>query len=78
MAFLHYDARRDMLRERLAPAGARPHLIKYSDLPETLRHRVSAGERFIDVTDKSADYSRLFGFGCFDGEGLLCRCADCA
>lgn len=67
VALVHYDARRDMLRERVAPVGAtvaRSSLeTTYDHLPEPVRGLVTAGGQFIDVTDKSADYVRLFGFG---------------
>ncbi len=66
VALVHYDARRDMLRERLSPVGAqvvRSSLeTTYDHLPEPIRAKVTAGGQFIDVTDKSADYVRLFGF----------------
>ncbi len=66
IALVHYDARRDMLRERLSPVGAqvvRSSLeTTYDHLPEPIRAKVTAGGQFIDVTDKSADYVRLFGF----------------
>ena len=75
VAFLQYDARRDMLRARLAPVGARVvHSsieTTFDHLPESLRAKVSAGGQFIDVTDKSADYARLFGFGSSIDGGLL-------
>jgi len=75
VAFLLYDARKDMLRQRLSPAGAR--VVRsaiettFDHLPEPLRAKVSAGGQFIDVTDKSADYARLFGFGSSSDGGLL-------
>ncbi len=75
LALVHYDARRDMLRERLTPVGAtvsRSMLeTTYDHLPEPLRARVTAGGQFIDVTDKSADYARLFGFGSGIDGGML-------
>lgn len=75
IALVHYDARRDMLRERLTPNGAavvRTSLeTTYDHLPEPLRAKVTAGGQFIDVTDKSADYARLFGFGSGLDGGML-------
>lgn len=75
IALVHYDARRDMLRERLTPVGAdvvRSMLeTTYDHLPEPLRAKVTAGGQFIDVTDKSADYARLFGFGSGVDGGML-------
>ncbi len=75
IALVHYDARRDMLRGRLTPVGAqvvRSSLeTTYDHVPEPVRGRVSAGGQFIDVTDKSADYARLFGFGSGVDGGVL-------
>jgi len=77
IALLHYDARREMLRERLSPSGAdvvRSSLeTTFDHLPEPVRAKVSAGGQFIDVTDKSADYSRLVGFNALDGGMLALR-----
>lgn len=66
LALVHYDARRDMLRERLTPVGARVVRSSlettYDHLPQPIRGKVTAGGQFVDITDKSADYVRLFGF----------------
>ncbi len=75
IALVQYDARKDMLRERLAPVGAQ--IVRstlettYDHLPDTIRSRVSPGGQFVDVTDKSADYARLFGFGSGVDGGVL-------
>jgi len=75
VAFVHYDARKDMLRARLTPIGARVDRTSiettFDHLPEALRTKVTAGGQFVDVTDKSADYARLFGFGSSIDGGLL-------
>ena len=75
IALVHYDARRDMLRGRISPVGAQVMRTSlettYDHLPEPLRARVSAGGQFVDVTDKSADYARLFGFGSGVEGGVL-------
>lgn len=75
VALVHFDARRDMLRERLAPLGAtvvRTSLeTTYDHLPESARGKVAAGGQFVDVTDKSADYARLFGFASGLDGGML-------
>jgi len=77
IALLQYDARREMLRERLAPSGAdvvRTALeTTFDHLPEPLRGKVAAGGQFVDVTDKSADYARLVGFAALDGGMLSLR-----
>lgn len=77
IALLQYDARREMLRERLSPVGAdvvRSSLeTTFDHLPEPLRGKVAAGGQFLDVTDKSADYARLVGFSALDGGMLALR-----
>ena len=75
LALVHYDARRDMLRERVAPVGgvvARTALeTTFDHLPESVRGAIAAGGQFVDVADKSADYGRLFGFGSGLDGGML-------
>ncbi len=75
VALVHYDARRDMLRQRLSPNGAqidRSSLeTTFDHLPAALRGKVVAGSQFVDVVDKSADYARLFGFGSGLDGGML-------
>lgn len=75
VALLKYDARKDMLRERLMPTGAvvvRSQLeTTFDHLPEPVRVKVAAGGQFIELTDKSADYARLFGFVSSMDGGLL-------
>ena len=78
LALLQYDARRDMLRDRLTPANGRvaraPIETTFDHLPEAVRTRVTAGGQFIDVTDRSADYARMFGFTTsFEGGMLALR-----
>jgi hypothetical protein len=66
LALFHYDARRDMLRERRAPLLGRVERtaveMTFDHLPTPLREKVAAGGQFVDVADRSADYVRLFGF----------------
>jgi hypothetical protein len=75
VALLHYDARRDMLRDRLTPANGsitRTTIeTTFDHLPEAIRTRVVAGGQFVDVTDRSADYARLFGFASSLDGGML-------
>jgi hypothetical protein len=78
LALIAYDARRDMLSERLAPAGAtvvRSAIeTTFDHLPEGVRTRILAGGPFHDVLDRSADYPRLFGFtAALDGGVLSVR-----
>lgn len=75
LALLKYDARREMLRERLAPAnGQVAHSsieTTFDHLPEPTRGKVAAGGQFVELNDKSADYARLFGFVTSLEGGLL-------
>ncbi|MEO7520221.1 MAG: GAF domain-containing protein [Gemmatimonas sp.] len=77
VSLLHYDARQEMLRDRLTPSGAeivRSSLeTTFDHLPEPVRVKVAAGGQFVDVTDKSADYARLFGFAALEGGMLALR-----
>ena len=75
VALLKYDARKEMLRERLTPAnGQVVHSLMettFDHLPETTRQKVAAGGQFVELNDKSADYARLFGFVTSLDGGLL-------
>jgi len=75
LALLKYDARREMLRERLAPVNGRvTHSsieTTFDHLPEPTRGKVAAGGQFVELNDKSADYARLFGFVTSLDGGLL-------
>ncbi|MEI6738852.1 MAG: GAF domain-containing protein [Gemmatimonadaceae bacterium] len=75
LALIRYDARKNMLRERLTPVGAKVARgaleTTFDHLPPTLQEAVRAGTELVDVTDKSADYARLFGFGAGVEGGML-------
>ncbi|MES2525414.1 MAG: GAF domain-containing protein [Gemmatimonadota bacterium] len=77
LALLRYDARQEMLRDRLSPVG--PEVVRssfettFDHLPEATRVKILAGGQFVDVTDKSADYARLVGFAALDGGMLALR-----
>lgn len=75
LALVRYDARREMLRERLVPLGPqveRSMLETTVDhLPEAIRTHLAAGTPFADLTDRTADYARLFGFRHFVDGGVL-------
>lgn len=75
VALIRYDARRDMLRERLSPAGGtveRSNLeTTFDHLPEQVRIRIMSGGPFLDVNDRSADYLRLCGFASSLDAGVL-------
>lgn len=75
LALVRYDARRAMLRERLSPVGAvvdRSALETTIDhVPGGLRSHLLTGAPFVDVTDRTADFARLFGFRQFAEGGVL-------
>jgi hypothetical protein len=75
LALLKYDARKEMLRERLTPFnGSVLHgklETTFDHLPEPFRTKVAAGGQFVELNDKSADYARLFGFVSSMDGGLL-------
>jgi len=65
LALLRYDGRRQMLIDRLTPAGGRvtrtPVETTFDHLPAPIRQAVSHGGRFIDLGEQSDEYGRLFG-----------------
>ena len=78
LALVRYDGRRDMLRERLTPINgqiAKSSLeTTYDHLPDAIRTRLASSSQFIEITDRSTDYARLFGFPtALDGGSLSLR-----
>jgi hypothetical protein len=75
LGLLRYDARKEMLRERLTPHGGRvartPVETTFDHLPVSTRMQVSAGGQFVDLGERSAEYARLFGFAPFADGGIL-------
>ena len=75
LGLLRYDARREMLRDRLTPNGGRvtrtPVETTFDHLPATIRMQVAAGGQFIDLGDRSAEYARMFSFPAFPDGGIL-------
>ena len=75
IALLQYDARRDMLRDRLSPVGAQVVRASmettFDHLPDAVRVSILAGGPFVDVSDRSADYARLCGFTAALDGGIL-------
>ena len=75
LGLLRYDARRDMLRERLTPAAGqvvRATVDTTIDhLPPAARVMVANGGQFVDLGDRSLEYARLFGLTPFADGGIL-------
>lgn len=75
LALIQYDARRDMLRQRLEPTGAMVESSSlettFDHLPEGIRKRLLTGGEFVDLADRTADYVRLCGFGTAVEGGVL-------
>jgi hypothetical protein len=65
LALLRYDGRREMLVDRLTPAGGRvnctPVETTFDHLPGPIRQAVSNGGQFVDLAEQSTEYARLFG-----------------
>ena len=70
-----YDARRDLLVERLAPAheGMRTAQLEIAldHLPTAVRRTISAGKQFADMGTESGDYQKLLGVGASPEAGVL-------
>src|ERR1700687_3573079 len=70
-----YDARRDLLSERLMPAheGMRTAQLEIAldHLPSAIRRVISAGKQFADLGTESGDYQKLLGTGASPEAGVL-------
>jgi hypothetical protein len=70
-----YDARRDLLAERLIPAheGMRTAQLEIAldHLPTAIRKTISAGKQFADLGSESGDYQKLLGAGGSPEAGVL-------
>src|ERR1700693_4081818 len=70
-----YDARRDMLAERLMPAseGMRTAQLEIAldHLPSAIRRAITAGKQFADLGTESGDYQKLLGAGASPEAGVL-------
>src|SRR5688500_17771132 len=75
LALLRYDGRRQMLVDRLSPAGSQPRRppvgTAFDHPPGTSRAGAAAGAQFGDLGDQSADYARLFGLPSLPEGGVL-------
>src|SRR6195256_1050053 len=70
-----YDARRDLLAERLMPAheGMRTAQLEIAvdPLPSAVRRTLLAGKGFADLGTESGDYQKLLGVGASPEAGVL-------
>jgi hypothetical protein len=70
-----YDARRDLLAERLMPAheGLRTAQLEIAldHLPTAIRRTISAGRQWADLATESGDYQKLLGVGASPEAGVL-------
>src|SRR2546423_6542181 len=75
VALFIYDARRDLLAERLIPAheGLRTAQIEIAvdHLPTAVRRTIAAGRQFADLATESGDYQKLLGVGASPEAGVL-------
>jgi hypothetical protein len=65
LSLLRYDGRRDLLTDRLSPAGStvRRSSVEtaFDHLPATARQHVAGGGEFVDLGEQSMEYARMFG-----------------
>lgn len=64
VALLRYDGRREMLSDRLTPAGGgiERSVVEttFDHLPPPVRLAVASGGQFVDLAEQSEEYARLF------------------
>jgi hypothetical protein len=70
-----YDARREVLCERLIPAldGAKTAQLEIAmdHLPSSIRRTILAGRQWADLAGESAEYQKLLGVGAAPEAGVL-------
>ena len=75
VVLFNYDARRDILVERLMPAheGMRTAQLEIAldHLPTAIRRTISTGRQFADLGAESGDYQKLLGVGASPEAGVL-------
>ena len=75
VALFIYDAKRELLSERLVPAheGLRTAQIEVAldHLPTAIRRALAAGKAFADLGSESGDYQKLLGVGANPEAGVL-------
>ena len=75
LALVHYDPRRQLLRERLQPAGDSVKTTSIDTaldhLPNKERLQISAANQFVDFGDTSDEFAQLFHMTPFQEAGWL-------
>ena len=75
LALFTFDAKRELLSERMIPAqeGMRTAQIEIAldHLPTAVRRTLSAGKQFADLATESGDYQKLLGVGNNPEAGVL-------
>jgi hypothetical protein len=75
MVLFMYDARREVLCERIIPAldGAKAEQLEIAidHLPTAARRAIAAGRQFADMGAESGDYQKLLGVGASPEAGVL-------
>jgi hypothetical protein len=75
IALFNFDAKRELLSERMIPAqeGMRTAQIEIAldHLPTAVRRTLSAGKQFADLATESGDYQKLLGAGNNPEAGVL-------
>jgi len=75
VVLFNYDAKRDLLAERLIPAheGMRTAQIEIAvdHLPTAVRRILATGKQFADLGTESAEYQKLLGVGANPEAGVL-------
>lgn len=75
LGVIRFDARREMLRDLMLPAGGHierlPVDTAYDHLPDRIRVAVSGGGQFADLADGSDEFAALIGIAKLNEEGLL-------
>lgn len=75
VVLFNYDARRDILVERLMPAheGMRTAQLEIAldHLPTAIKRTISTGRQFADLGTESGDYQKLLGVGASPEAGVL-------
>jgi hypothetical protein len=75
VALFVYDAKRELLSERLVPAheGMRTAQIEVAldHLPTAIRRSLTTGRQFADLGTESGDYQKLLGVGANPEAGVL-------